>query len=221
VGVRLELRPVRPPGWWPDAVLLVGFVALTLILAGGGLLGLDRAVADWCLAHQPAVPHAIARGLNYLGNGGPLALIGLALGLFVAWRIRSWRPVLVPVAAFLLTTLVILPLKYWTDRAAPRSTLPDAVELFNHLPPGEYGQSYPSGHIVVAIVWYGALLLVLEAVVRVPPPVHRAIRVVPVVVVLVTTTYLGFHWVSDGLAGLLVGLLLDRLFSRVPWMPAR
>jgi len=58
-------------------------------------------------------------------------------------------------------------------------------------------------------------------VVRVPPPVHRAIRVVPVVVVLVTTTYLGFHWVTDGLAGLLVGLLLDRLFSRVPWMPAR
>lgn len=43
------------------------------------------------------------------------------------------------------------------------------------------------------------------------------IRVVPPLVVLTTTTYLGWHWLTDSVAGLLLGLLLDRLLHRVPW----
>ncbi len=220
------LRPVRPPGWWPDAALLAGFVALTAALAGGAFLGVDEAVREWCDAHQPPVAYWIARGFNYLGSGGYLTEIGMVLGLVVAWRMRSWRPLAPPVAAFLLTTLTILPLKNWTDRAAPRSPLPDAAALFHHVPAGEYAESYPSGHLVVAIVWYGVLLLLVDALLGtvgrgpVPPRVHRAIRVVPVVVVFLTTTYLGFHWLTDGFAGLLAGLLLDRQLSRVPWLPA-
>ena len=36
-------------------------------------------------------------------------------------------------------------------------------------------------------------------------------------IVLVTTTYLSFHWITDGLAAILLGLLLDRILRRVPW----
>ena len=39
----------------------------------------------------------------------------------------------------------------------------------------------------------------------------------PPAILLVTTTYLGWHWLTDSVAGLLVGLLLGRLLSRVPW----
>ena len=44
-----------------------------------------------------------------------------------------------------------------------------------------------------------------------------AIRVVPPTVVFCTTTFLAFHWLTDSLAGLLLGLVLTRLMARVPW----
>lgn len=197
---------------------MAAFVGLTAALAAGRLLDLDLAVRDWCDAHRPEVADAVARLLNYLGNGGPLTVIALVLAAAVGWRQRSLRPLLVPVVAFALTTGVILPLKDWTDRAAPRSTLPDAVEIFNSLPPGEYGESYPSGHVVVTIVWYGVLVALLATLVPVPPWLRALIRVGVPLLVLATTTYLSFHWLTDGIAGLCVGIVLDRLLGRIPWL---
>jgi membrane-associated phospholipid phosphatase len=37
------------------------------------------------------------------------------------------------------------------------------------------------------------------------------------VLVAVVTTYLGFHWITDTVAGLIAGVLLYRLLRRVPW----
>lgn len=210
-------RRIRP-GWWLDAALLAVFAGLTAALANGRLLDLDLSVRSWSDAHRPRTAESLARILNYLGNGGPLTVIALLLAAVVAWRLRSLRPLLVPVAAFVVTTGVILPLKHWTDRAAPRSPLPDAVEIFNDLPPGEYGESYLSGHVVVAIVWYGVLVALLAALVPVPPAVRAAIRAGLPLLMLATTTYLSYHWLTDGIAGLCVGIVLDRLIGRLPWL---
>ena len=32
-----------------------------------------------------------------------------------------------------------------------------------------------------------------------------------------TATYLGYHWLTDMLAGLCIGVMLDRLLARAPW----
>lgn len=218
---------VRPAGWWFDVLLLAAFVALTVALADGRLLGLDRAVADWSAAHRPAPAHWVALGLNLLGQGTPLTLIAAGLAVLLGRRTGSVRPLLPVAAAFLVTGLTVKPLKLWTDRAAPSASvkephLPeaDAVQLFHT--PGTYGQSYPSGHVANAIVWYAVLALLLAALLRtlgrdVPHRWIIGLRVVPPLVVLGTTTYLSFHWLTDSVAGLLLGLLLYRLLYRVPW----
>lgn len=210
-------------GWWPECALLAGFVALTAALAYSAYYDLDYAVRDWCAGHLPRPVELAALGLNRLGQGGALTALAAALALLAAWWLRSARPLLLVVFGFVLTTGVVLPLKHWTDRAAPRSALPDAAELFNALPSGEYGESYPSGHVIVAIVWYGIILLLVDALLElagrrpVPPRVRAAVRVVPPVVVFGTTTLLGYHWLTDGVAAVLLGLLLDRLVRRTPW----
>jgi membrane-associated phospholipid phosphatase len=211
----VTLRPVRPAGWWFDGLLLAGFAVLTALLAGGALLDLDSTISDWCYDHQTDVTHGLARTFNFLGNGGPLTGICLAVAAIMAIRARSVRPVLPVVAAFLLTGFAILPIKLWTDRAAPGSTVPDKVELFNHLPPGEYSLSYPSGHMVNTVVWYGVLALFLSP--WLPATARRWLRIAPPAIVFVTTIYLNFHWLTDSLGGLLLGVFLDRLLSRVPW----
>lgn len=226
---RVRLRPVRPAGWWCDALLLAALVALTVALSTGHLFGVDRAVDDWAAAHRPTGARWTAMILNYLGQGTPLTLLAAGLGVLVAVRLRSVRPVLPPVTAFVLTYLTIGPLKVWTARPAPSASIKEpflpperTLPLFQHDLPVGYAQSYPSGHVANAIVWYGVLALLLVPLLgsfgrAVPGRLVTVVRVLPPLIVLSTTTYLGWHWLTDSVAGLLLGLLLDRLLRRVPW----
>ncbi|MDG4815752.1 phosphatase PAP2 family protein [Micromonospora sp. WMMD956] len=226
---KVQLRPVRPAGWWCDALLLAGLVGLTVALAADRLFGVDRAIADWAEAHRPGAAYWVAVVFNYLGQGTPLTLIALGMGVLLAVRVRSVRPVLPPVLAFVFTLFTIGPLKVWTARPAPSASVkepflpPEAtLPLFQHDLPVRFAQSYPSGHVANAIVWYGVIALLLTPLLAsfartVPPRLVTVVRLVPPAVVLCTTTYLGWHWLTDSVAGLLLGLLLDRLLHRVPW----
>ncbi|TML31926.1 MAG: phosphatase PAP2 family protein [Actinobacteria bacterium] len=204
----------RPPrSWWPDAALLAGFVALTLALWAGWFLGLDVAVLHWVDAHRPPPLDRLAGWGNHLGQGGVLTGVAAVLALGLAgWR-RSVRPVLPVVAAFASTFASLTVVKDLTRRPAPHAAIAHPERF------GLGGVSYPSGHLVNSIVWYGVLVLLL--VPWLSPGVRRVVRVVPPVVLSVTTVYLGFHWVTDTVAGILLGLLLDRLMRRIPWrLPA-
>jgi hypothetical protein len=204
------------------AAYAVGFAAITAALAAGTpLIDLDLAVRAWSEAHRPPGAEAAGRALNRFGQGGALAAICLALAGWLALRIRRWWPPLYVIVAAALVGMIVLPVKYLTERAAPSSVLPpeQGVPLFATLPPGEYDTSYPAGHVVNSVVWYGVALLLVTALVRAreparpwrPPPwLWAVVRVGPVVLLLTTTTYLSFHWLTDGLAGLCLGLLVDR-----------
>ena len=215
---RTRTRPV--PGWWFDLVLVAGFAALTAALIGGRLLGLDQRVADWAFGHQPAPVYWTARVFNYLGQGGQLLMpASLLLTALLIRRTRSVRSVFPFVAAFVLTYVTIGPLKIWADRAAPRFDGPDKVVMFNPYAQGAKAMSYPSGHVANALVWYGVIAVLIAALLR--RPLTRwetfSVRVLPVVIVFCTTVYTGFHWLSDSIAGLLLGLVLTRLIARIPW----
>jgi membrane-associated phospholipid phosphatase len=207
-------------GWWLDLALVAGFVAITIALAGGHLLTLDERVADWCLTHQPGVIYWPARVLNYFGQGGQVLMpVGLILTGVLAYRTRSVRAVLPFVAGFLITYVTIGPLKIWADRAAPRFKGPDKAIMFNPYASGAKAMSYPSGHLGNSLVWYAVLALLIAALLR--RPLARgetlAIRVAPVVIVFLTTVYTGFHWLTDSIAGVLLGVVLARLLERIPW----
>jgi len=220
--VAFKLRPVRPSGWWCDALLAAAVAALTVALARGYLLDLDLAVRDWADAHRPDPAYAIAVALNFLGQFGWVLLpVSLLLAGALVWRTRVAWPLVSIAAAFLLTGLIVGSMKYWLDRGFPHNTtLAHPEELFSD-PVG--GTAYPSGHTANAVVWYGVILLLLRHVLTVygRPPLRPAlgtvIRVAPPAIVLCTTTYLGHHWITDSIAGLLLGLLLARLLTRVPW----
>jgi membrane-associated phospholipid phosphatase len=205
-----RLRAAALAGWWPDGLLLAGFVAITVALAGGAFGRLDLAVRDWCEGHRPAALYWAARVGNWLAQGTPLTVTCLLLALLLAWRWHSIRPVLPVLVAFALTFGTLTPLKDLTSRPAPHATYLTHPERF-----GLGGQSYPSGHVTNAIVWYGVLALLLAA--WLPAAWRRALRVAPPAIVCLTTVYLGYHWVTDTVAGLLLGLLLDRIMRRIPW----
>ncbi|MEU8815925.1 phosphatase PAP2 family protein [Actinoplanes sp. NPDC048796] len=210
----------KPKSWWPDVAFLAAFVALTVALINGHLLTLDQRVADWAFAHQPDPVYWTARVLNYFGQGGQVLMpVALILTGVLTWRTRSVRAVLPFVAAFLLTYVTIGPLKIWADRAAPRFDGPDKTVMHNPYASGAEAMSYPSGHLGNSLVWYAVLAFLIAALLRRPLSSRETIliRVVPVAIVFCTTVYTGFHWLTDSVAGLLLGLVLARLISRVRW----
>ena len=216
--VRTKTGPVL--GWWLDLGLVAGFVALTVALSSGYLLTPDRWVADWVVTHQPEPAYWTARALNYLGQGGQVLIpASLILTGLLAYRTRSVRAVLPFAAAFLLISITVLPLKIWADRAAPRFSGPDRTVMFNPHASGRDAMSYPSGHVTNTLLWYTVLALLIAALLR--RPLRRwenwTVRVLPVVIVFWATIYLGFHWVTDSIAGVFLGLVLARLIERVRW----
>ena len=209
----MRLRRVRPDSWWFDVALVAAFGLVTVLLATKTpLLRGDLAVRDFADAHRPAGLYWTLRVFNYLGQGG-LVLTPLAgiVAFVLAVRHRTVRPFLPVLAAFVATYLTIGPLKLWTDRAAASSHIQHPEWLF-HDPTG---LSYPSGHVVNAIVWYGVLAYLLRGVLS--ERQRLAVRYGAPAIVLVTTTYLSFHWITDGLAAILLGLVLDRVLQRIPW----
>jgi membrane-associated phospholipid phosphatase len=149
--------------------------------------------------------------------------VAIVLSALVAYRRRSVRPLLVFAAVFVLAYLTIGPLKIWLDRAAPAFPGPDRLALFNPHASGLAAMSYPSGHVANALAWYGVIAVLLNALLRsLDRPVlsaraYTALRVLPPAIVFCTTTWLAFHWITDSVAGLLLGLLLTRLLTRIRW----
>ncbi|WP_327006720.1 phosphatase PAP2 family protein [Dactylosporangium sp. NBC_01737] len=207
------MRNVRPALWF-DLVLLALFAAITIALAlRTPLLSVDLAVRDLVDAHRPSWAYWTARVFNYLGQGGQvLTPLAVLTAIYVGWRTHSIRPALPVLGGFVITYLTIGPLKLWTDRLAASSPDPDHPEYLFH---ADAGMSYPSGHVVNAIVWYGVLAILLGGLLR--PGQLRAIRYGAPAVVLFTTTFLSFHWLTDGLAAICLGVVLDRILQRVPW----
>jgi len=197
--------------WWPELGLLAGFGALTLALAAGYLLDLDLAVRAWCDTHQVYAAHWLARGMVELGSGTVVTAAALVVAVALAVRTRSLWPVVPVVAAVVAGNLLLVPLKMLFDRAAPHSPAPDPVLLF-HYPPG---WSYPSGHAANSVYLYGVLLRLLDSA-GLGPLARRWLRVLPPVLVCATFLYLGYHWLTDLAAGLLLGAFLDRVLARIP-----
>lgn len=207
--------------WWWDLGLLAG-LALTVWLGAAGIThDLDLAVRSWSMDHDPRWARTGAVVLNHFGQGWLLTYVftgGLTLWALV--RIRSWRVLLPGVVAYLLVGLPTLPLKLWTHRDAPSSDLPPdvAVRFFNDLAV-DYSRSFPSGHVVNTLVWWPAIVLLAALALGRPLPVgvRRTLLIAPPIIVFCTTIYLSWHWLTDDIGAVFLGLFLARLFWRLPW----
>ncbi|MFI6263793.1 phosphatase PAP2 family protein [Micromonospora sp. NPDC051006] len=202
------LRPV-PAGWWFDGLLLAALAALTAALVWWPpLLRLDIIVRDWCDQHRPRPVWWLMWVFDHVGQGGLLTTVTVGVSFWLAWRHRTVRPIILAGLAPIISTLLIVGLKAWTSRGAPHH---GSVEMFSD----GWEEYYPSGHVSNGIVYYGVLVALLAPYLG--AAVRRVVQWLPGVLVFIGTTYLGWHWLTDSIAGYLLGLLIIRLLLRVPW----
>jgi undecaprenyl-diphosphatase len=173
-------------------------LALAVQLAAGPLLRVDERIAGGLNTVVAPRPWLVTVLEVLTAPGAALTAWTVLTTLTAVLLIRRRYRLAVYVAVTGLGTAVLSPLlKQLVDRLRPMVDTPVAMAG---------GPSFPSGYTLAATVWVGVVLLVLLPVV----PVRRrrlavTVGVALVVVVGLTRIALGVHYVSDVLAGWLIG----------------
>ena len=170
------------------------------VKAADGLSSLDEPVLE--LAVSLRTPHnvAIAQFITNLGGSIGLTMITVVIVVIMTVRWRSRTPVLllsIGTAGSLLMTAVGKDL---VGRARPPVT--------SAILPYETSPAFPSGHalnntVVACLVAYLLLLHLTSLLWRI---VSMALAVLWFVTIGLTRVFLGYHWLTDVIAGWLLGL---------------
>jgi membrane-associated phospholipid phosphatase len=174
------------------------------LLSGGVLERVDHRISDivghWGLVGSGA--HPVVWLLTQLGGRVTILVVLAGLVGYLAWRRRTWLPVVRVLLALGLLTLAVYVIKSGMGRTAP--TYPGS--FFFH----SDGASFPSGHVANAVLMWGvARWQAVEY--QLPPRVQRVFWLLSVVGPVVTgaaMVSLDYHWLSDAVAGGCVGVIL-------------
>lgn len=173
----------------------------------------DLRASHWVQAISIAGFRDMMVALSALGSGWlPIALVGgVGITLVIA-RYRVEGVVLMAGAA--VSSLANNLLKILSGRPRPDSELISVITQAQH-------KSFPSGHTVFFVVFFG-FLLYLAYVLRLRPGLRHTLFVVlgaMIALIGVSRMYLGAHWLSDVVGGYLLGsiwlVLMTKAYSRL------
>lgn len=175
-----------------------GFAELAGHVSGGGTQAFDDAVLQWLGQHRTKPLDAFMLDVTALGTSSVVAMVVGVAALFLWLNKHKHSAILLLVSTFggvLLNNL----LKFGFSRPRP-DIIPWATTATFY--------SFPSGHAMSATVVYSTVAYLAGRLQR----THRARLAVAVVATLVvfiiclSRLYLGVHYPSDVIAGIIIGL---------------
>jgi len=194
----------RPPWWLMVTALLVAVLVTADLFTRGRLERMDlrvsEIVSDWGLDKSPTYP--LVWAVTQVGGRVTILAVLAVLVGYLAWRRRTWLPLIRVLLALGLLTLAVYAIKDGSGRTAPGF-------------PGSFffhpdGASFPSGHVANAVLMWGvARWQAVEY--GLPVRVQRAFWWLSVAGPLATgaaMVSLDYHWVTDAVVGAAVGILL-------------
>lgn len=191
------------------AVLGLAYAAYTQVVAAGLVAGLDVDTARFlAAAWRPAllVPSQVVAVLG--GAEVTVLLVAVMAGLLWRRGLRLWAVALL--VAIPVAELVEVVYKVALRHPAPAAFAhPDGPSVVTMLHGGTLtlNGSYPSGHMMRTVLVYGLGAFVVR---RLAPPGWARTLAAPSAAVVVglmalDRVYLGVHWQSDVVGGLLLG----------------
>jgi undecaprenyl-diphosphatase len=178
-------------GWW------FGGIAQDL-LATDPLIAVDHRLAFWFNQHATTTVTRIAEVITFAGSPVLLTLASITAALILFYR-RAWYCSM----AFLLTVgggaLLNSALKYLFQRPRP---------IFEHPLIHASGYSFPSGHMMGAMLFYGFMAVIVVTQVnqwrwRALAPLLAFLLAI---LIGLSRVYLGAHYLSDVMAAAAAGL---------------
>lgn len=177
---------------------LVGFV-LTDWTAPNGLTRLDTRVAEWFVDLRTPGRDGLATAGSFPADTiVKITVTAVVVGVML-WRWRRWHEVL-----FVALSLIFEATAFITITAIVRRPRPDVERLLD----SPVNSSFPSGHVAAATVYAAFAIVVFW---RTRAIWARAAAVILAVViptaVALARMYQGMHYLSDVVAGVVLGLV--------------
>ena len=198
------------------AILVVAYVTMTIAMTAGLFTALDQQTAQ--TMHAAWIPglHPIFQAIAELG-GIELTTI-LMVGLLFFLLRGGFRSDALVVLVFIAGNLLELFYKSTLYHPAPPRSIAQtdgpSITHAAHL----VSNSFPSGHVVRAVIVYGLLAFVIRRLA--PSPIARALAVPVAIVVIVLESfdriYLDVHWETDVIGGLILGAIA--LLAGTVWL---
>ncbi len=214
-AIRWKTSPIDKRGW---LLMLATFVVGTAIYTAIGLAivewwdtgSADPPEADlnrWLEDNRTAPLTNFAEVISHAGDTLSKVIAGVVLIPVFLWLFRRWHEYALIVGGLVVEVCIFGLSSELVGRGRP------PVEQLDGAPTN----SFPSGHIAAATVYYGGLALVFFF--RTRRPGARAIGVVIALMGIVFTTwarlYQGMHYVTDAVAGIILGLGVLAVMWRV------
>jgi len=193
-------RPVVIAGCWLAAA--AALAVLSVAAHHAGPLPGDERITD-AVQRVPGLelPSRVVRALT----GTQLVLVLGALCVIALWLARLRREAVALGIALLILPFAQAGLKEIVDRPRPDPALVDRRTGFS-------SESFPSGHVMSGTLLYGYLLVLLLATgdPRQAPWTRVAAALLALLLLgnLFANVYMGVHWPTDVLGGMLGALLL-------------
>ena len=167
-------------------------VFLVMAVAPSTFDVLDSWWHDSMVTLESGVATALAHALDFVGGTIVMAPLRISVAIYLAVK-KRWAALTTLLVAVGLTELAIGPFKALYDRARPLDSLVETS-----------GAAFPSGHATAAAVTAVVLVIIL-----ISPGEHRRaweVRAgVFAFVMALSRTYLRAHWLTDVIAGALLG----------------
>lgn len=182
-------------------IVFLIIVILVIMIARMGLLPMDL-ITTWALQSIQANWFSYLMYSASTFGWFPWSMITVLAGSILVWRIWSLR-----IGIYLLVISTLQAPLNWliktiVARPRPSEPLVDVLKL-------ESGFSFPSGHVMFYTIFFGFLffLLVGYSSRSLRRYILLAVLGFMILMVGISRIYMGAHWLSDVIAGYLVGLV--------------
>lgn len=200
-------------------MLSVAFIALTIAVSGGAFTQLDQQVAQAMHdAWQPSL-HVLFQVIAELGSIELTTALMLGLSIYL-WRSGFGSDALV-FAVFIAAQVFELYYKLNLPHLQPPRSIAqhDGPSISMLFASGEgFGNSFPSGHVLRAVIVYGLLAFVIHRL-SLTPWLRQAAAIGAIAIIALVSfdrLYLDVHWESDVIGGLVLGAIA--LLAGTVWL---
>ena len=197
-------------------VFLGIFMFVTLLVMAGAFDRLNLRLTTY-LQNRGSYAQDLGLGLfTYLGSIELTLVIAALIGIALFRGLRLLA--VLPVAFVVLGSGLEALSKHVIHSVAPPRSFGHFPQLLPTLTHNVGHYSYPSGHVLRATITYGLVLYLAERWELFGRDSSRLSPVLALVVLFVGygVVYLGWHWFSDALGGMLLGLTL--LFGLIAYL---
>ncbi|TWR28099.1 phosphatase PAP2 family protein [Mucilaginibacter achroorhodeus] len=181
-------------------LITVGFVALSVVVHIYPDLSIDVRFSRDIQEHQNETIDGLMYAISTPGYmpESVIMVLGTALIFFLFKYKKAAGFVLLTSLSGLVSTIV----KAVVNRPRPSDTLVRIVKKTAQ-------QSFPSGHVLFYVVFFGFMILLMLQLEKVPKWIRYPVIVVSTFLIFtipISRIYLGAHWFTDVVGGFLLGL---------------